>query len=100
MPFSCYSNDSTRQLASLQAPKDGTASNVALGEIWAQGTNYAQACYAQNGENGSLIGTSFAARDTIQVLDALRGKDALLNYWGKSHDSRIDPRDTFLTTTL
>ncbi|KAE8423520.1 TAP-like protein-domain-containing protein [Aspergillus pseudocaelatus] len=89
IPFSCYSNDSSRELASLQAPQDGRASNTARAEIWAQGTNYAQACYAQNGENGSLIGTSFAARDTIQVLDALRGKDALLNYWGISYGTTV-----------
>ncbi|RMZ41762.1 proteinase [Aspergillus flavus] len=89
IPFSCYSNDSSRELASLQAPNDGTASNTARGEIWAQSTNYAQACYAQNGENGSLIGTTFAARDTLQVLDALRGKNALLNYWGISYGTTV-----------
>ncbi|KAB8259671.1 TAP-like protein-domain-containing protein [Aspergillus pseudonomiae] len=89
LPFSCYSNDSSRELASLQAPADGTASNIAWGQIWAQSTNIARACYAQNGENGSLIGTSFAARDTMQVLDALSGKDALLNYWGISYGTTV-----------
>ncbi|KAL3469561.1 TAP-like protein-domain-containing protein [Aspergillus californicus] len=89
IPFSCYDDSATRNLVSLQAPADGTASNTALGEIWAQNTNIAQACYAQNGENGNLIGTSFAARDTMQVLDALEGKDALLNYWGFSYGTTV-----------
>ncbi|KAE8381941.1 TAP-like protein-domain-containing protein [Aspergillus bertholletiae] len=89
IPFSCYTDSAARNLVALQAPADGTASNTARGEIWAQSANIAQACYTQNGENGSLIGTSFAARDTMQVLEALKGKDALLNYWGFSYGTTV-----------
>ncbi|RAL01110.1 alpha/beta hydrolase [Aspergillus ibericus CBS 121593] len=89
LPFSCYSDSTSRELVSLQAPGDGRASNTALGEIWAQSANIAQACYALNNQTGSLIGTSFAARDTMQVVDALKGKDALLNFWGFSYGTTV-----------
>ncbi|KAB8235875.1 alpha/beta hydrolase [Aspergillus alliaceus] len=89
IPFACYISDASRNLASLQAPADGTASNTARGEIWAQSANIAQACYTLNNRTGSLIGTSFAARDTMQVLDALEGKHALLNYWGFSYGTTV-----------
>ncbi|PWY70874.1 hypothetical protein BO94DRAFT_590186 [Aspergillus sclerotioniger CBS 115572] len=89
LPFSCYTDSASRELASLQAPGDGRASDTALGEIWAQSANVAQACYALNNQTGSLIGTSFAARDTMQVVDALQGKDGLLNFWGISYGTTV-----------
>ncbi|PYH64390.1 alpha/beta hydrolase [Aspergillus vadensis CBS 113365] len=89
IPFSCYSDDATRELIALQAPNDGRASSTALGEIWAQNANIAQACYATNNQTGSLIGTSFAARDIVQVADALSGKDSLVNFWGFSYGTTI-----------
>ncbi|PYI02585.1 proteinase [Aspergillus sclerotiicarbonarius CBS 121057] len=89
LPFSCYSDSVSRELASLQAPSDGRASDTALGEIWAQSANIAQACYALNNQTGSLMGTSFAARDTMQVVDALQGKDGLLNFWAISYGTTV-----------
>jgi hypothetical protein len=67
-----------RQLSEL------TSINVTeafLTEGWDYAGQSADACYAQANETGSLIGTAFAAKDMIAIIDAL-GEDGLLRYYG------------------
>lgn len=90
MPFKCY-NDTERsvimpkhRLEDLGGPEDRTL----LARMWASVENFVNDCVVteENApEMGELIGTGYVARDLIQMLDALEGEDALLNYWGLSY---------------
>jgi hypothetical protein len=42
----------------------------------------AQACSKTLGNDGTLLGTAFTARDMVRIVDAL-GEDGLLRYWGE-----------------
>lgn len=59
---------------------------LALGRLWGQTQVAEDSCYDFPGfqERGSLIGTSFAARDLIEIVDALED-DGLLRFWGTSY---------------
>lgn len=59
------------------------ASEVELGNVWAQATMFAERCAEKMSETGPMINTPFGARDLISVVDAL-GEDGMLRYWGKS----------------
>lgn len=49
---------------------------------------FAEACAEQMGRNGSIIGTTFTARDMARIADAL-DEDGLLNYWGISYGTYL-----------
>ena len=77
LPFSCG-----KGADSLMSPGLSTSSDVALGQIWANGAALSDNCLINNRQTGELIGTAFVARDMMQIVDAL-GEDGLLNYWGE-----------------
>lgn len=62
----------------------GNASDTALGRIWADSQVFSQTCYTAQNKTGDLVGTAFAARDMMQIVDALE-EDGLLRFWGKDH---------------
>lgn len=81
IPFSCYNTSIERSIAQLGIVA-GNASDVALGQIWANTQVIADTCYAMQKETGGLIGTAFVARDMMCIVDALR-EDGMLRYWGE-----------------
>ncbi|KAI1746787.1 TAP-like protein-domain-containing protein [Xylaria castorea] len=87
--FSCFANATGRAQLSSQATF-GNASDVARGQLWAAGKNYADACaeYPEAQERAPLIGTSFTARDAMQIVDAIE-EDGLLRYWGLSYGTDL-----------
>ncbi|KAK4100362.1 alpha/beta-hydrolase [Parathielavia hyrcaniae] len=83
IPFSCYDTSVERSIAQLGIVA-GNASDVALGQLWANRQIAAETCYARQNETGGLIGTAFVARDMMCIVDAL-GEDGMLRYWGYSY---------------
>lgn len=81
LPFSCFEDEQERIAAALRAPFATKASDTALGQVWAEAKNRADACAHAQNETGSLIGTAFTARDIMQVVDALE-EDGKLRWWG------------------
>lgn len=63
-------------------PFYSNSSDTAVGKTWAGHGVIAETCYERKREVGQNIGTAFAARDLMTVVDAL-GEDGLLRYWGK-----------------
>jgi len=56
-----------------------------LGRTWAVSSTYSEICAINNPEaleRGSLIGTSYSARDLKQIAEALED-DGLVRYWGE-----------------
>ncbi|KAM7195849.1 TAP-like domain containing protein [Rhypophila sp. PSN 637] len=55
---------------------------------WARRQAYANLCWNANKDKrvGELIGTTFVARDMMNIVDAL-GEDGMLRYWGFSYGS-------------
>lgn len=51
---------------------------------WETAGSTADACYAQNNETGSFIGTVSTARDMLEIVEAL-GEDGLLRFYGASY---------------
>ncbi|OIW24664.1 hypothetical protein CONLIGDRAFT_636795 [Coniochaeta ligniaria NRRL 30616] len=91
LPFTCYTDDVTRAVATYSVPTFGRSSDTALGAQWANGELFADRCYAANNLTGSLIGTAFTARDVMQIVDAVNedGQHDLLNYWGFSYGTLL-----------
>ncbi|KAI0543991.1 TAP-like protein-domain-containing protein [Xylaria curta] len=87
--FSCFADAASRGQLASQATL-GNASDVAYGQLWAAGKNYADACaeYPEAQERAPLIGTSFTARDAMQIVDAIE-EDGLLRYWGLSYGTDL-----------
>lgn len=75
--------------SNLRAPVATNASDVSLGEVWAEVKNKADACTHAQSETGALVGTAFTARDIMNVVDALE-EDGKLRLWGKSHSLAKD----------
>lgn len=84
LTFSCFDNATERAAANapLNEIGSGNSSNTAVGRSWAWRSIFVDTCYEKAREEGSLISTAFAARDLMQIVDAL-GEDGLLRYWGK-----------------
>lgn len=84
MTFSCYESDEERTAArtALSLTGSGNASNAAVGRTWALSSTFVDLCHDRAKEEGGLINTAFAARDLMQIVDAL-GEDGMLRYWGK-----------------
>ncbi|KAL2868904.1 alpha/beta hydrolase [Aspergillus lucknowensis] len=59
---------------------------LALGRVWGQTQVVEDQCFNFPGfrQRGSLIGTAFAARDLLQIVDAIED-DGLLRYYGTSY---------------
>lgn len=55
---------------------------------WDESVLYADACYEAMNATGQFIGTVFAVRDMLKILDAL-GEDGQLRYWGPSYGSYL-----------
>ena len=53
-----------------------------------QAVAYAEACYESNKGVGEYIGTTFAARDVMQIVDAL-GDGGMLRYYGLSYGTAL-----------
>lgn len=83
LPFSCYNTTTERTLASIEVPTAFTASDTAIGYIWAAKQMFGETCKLQEPETGELIGTAFVARDIMKVVDAL-GEDGMVRYLGLS----------------
>jgi hypothetical protein len=81
LPFSCYNTTVERALAGIGVPSTWTASDAALGYIWAAKQIKGKKCLLHAGDTGELIGTAFVARDIIRVVDALGG-DGTVRFWG------------------
>lgn len=80
--FSRYDSELERELAQRDYEFAGNSSDAALGRIWAGSQIAAETCYQAQNKTGNLIGTSFVARDMMQIVDAL-GEDGMLRYWGE-----------------
>lgn len=57
-------------------------------EVWNESTIYADACYNTQKDTGRFVGTTFVARDMLNIVDALGG-DKQLHYWGISYGSAL-----------
>jgi pimeloyl-ACP methyl ester carboxylesterase len=77
--FACFESEELGMLYGMGLPD---ASDVAPGRLWAEASILAQSCGVTQKENGEFVGMAFAARDMMQIVDAL-GEDGLLRYWGK-----------------
>ncbi|KIW72681.1 hypothetical protein PV04_00859 [Phialophora macrospora] len=64
------------------------ASDVALGQNFANSEIQASQCQAATEDIGGLVGTAFVARDMARIVDAL-GEDGLLRYWGFSYGTLL-----------
>lgn len=62
--------------------------DIFLNEGWDAAGETVAACAASNNKTASLIGTSFVARDMIEILDAL-GEDGMLRFWGFSYGTAL-----------
>ncbi|KAK4892594.1 hypothetical protein LTR27_008870 [Elasticomyces elasticus] len=88
IPYSCYHSDAERQAAAAATPLALNSSDTAVGAIWAASGALAELCYENAGDVGRFVGTSFVARDIMQVVDAL-GEDGLLRYYGFSYGTTL-----------
>ncbi|KAK4183197.1 TAP-like protein-domain-containing protein [Podospora australis] len=87
MLFSCYDNQTERDLISAKYPdKIVGPLDMVIPDLFAGRQAVSNICEQRyNGSrNGTLIGTAFVARDMIEVVDALN-EDGLLRYWGFSY---------------
>ena len=77
--FACFDPEEAGQAYLAKLPD---ASDVAAGTLWAEAGIVAESCGARLNETGDLVGLAFAARDMMQIVDAL-GEDGMLRYWGE-----------------
>lgn len=90
MGFSCFDTPHQREIGYFKymyTLDDLTTVEKLVDELpypWAVTQAFANACWNRNKENdiGELVGTTFVARDLIEVVDSL-GEDGLLRYWGE-----------------
>ncbi|KAK4936103.1 hypothetical protein LTR10_022947 [Elasticomyces elasticus] len=53
---------------------------------WDDAVSRADLCYATNNNTGRFLGTTFVARDMLEIIDSL-GEDGMLRYYGWSYGS-------------
>lgn len=82
MALTCFKEQEDKEAYQEDSTLLADASDVALGELWANAGVTVEAC-KETLEGGELVGTAFVARDLMQVVDAL-DEDGLLRYWGKA----------------
>lgn len=85
LPFSCQQVLKTRD-ARLDVPTEENLKSHKTGipcwnEIWANAEAVGEQCSRAMAHHGSLVGTTFVARDMMRIVDAL-DEDGLLRYWG------------------
>lgn len=82
--FSCYDSDEERLLATSPHPLCifPESSDTAVGRLWAEGKSLADRCYEKLKDVGEYVGTAYAARDVMQIVDAI-DEGPLLNFYGK-----------------
>lgn len=80
----CYDERATYEQWARLSPDSSNSSDVALGWTWALSKLFAEKCREENGGNAELVGTTFVARDVMEIVNAL-GQDGLLRFWGKSN---------------
>jgi pimeloyl-ACP methyl ester carboxylesterase len=86
MLFSCF-NDVVEEATSMRwAREAGNASETSIGKLWAASEIIADSCTENAKDIGSLIGTTFVARDMIRMVDAL-AEDGMMRYWGEKRRS-------------
>lgn len=84
MTYSCFDTPQERTILQAKYPTLlSDATDVALGDIWAYSGVIANACGERLKDLGGLVGTAFAVRDMMQVVDAL-DEDGLLRFWGEA----------------
>ncbi|KAI8651071.1 hypothetical protein NCS55_01350100 [Fusarium keratoplasticum] len=89
LTFSCFSNDLERSLFTTGQYKPvAGAFPLARGQNWATSEIFAEQCAAAQNETGRFLGTSFVARDMMQIVDALN-EDGMLRYWGMSYGTYL-----------
>ncbi|KAK4209378.1 TAP-like protein-domain-containing protein [Rhypophila decipiens] len=94
MKFSCglQTSDEIDKLDDSIVPDEWTVSWNTTKVLIEKGMKTLQTYYKECAENnrnssiGEYVGTTFVARDMIQIVDAL-GEDGLLRYWGISYGS-------------
>ncbi|KAK4182951.1 TAP-like protein-domain-containing protein [Podospora australis] len=94
--FTCFANQTERTLANAKYPLLAASSEGDLTRIVANSHAVSNLCAEAHAPNDlttrpsipTLIGTSFVARDLMQVVDAL-GEDGLLRFWGISYGSLL-----------
>lgn len=78
--FQCFEPE---EQGLIYAQGNPYSSEAEAGRIWAESTILAESCGATLNHTGDLVGMAFAARDMMQIVDAL-GEDGMLRYWGIS----------------
>ncbi|GAM42077.1 hypothetical protein TCE0_043f15723 [Talaromyces pinophilus] len=88
MPFTCYDSEyELQKFADAQTAPD-VDDTAALGRLWARGTIDANTCAQKHSVTGTLIGTTFTARDVMSIAESV-GEDGLLRYWGFSYGTTL-----------
>ena len=85
MPFACDINWTEAPSAADLNPRNELVHQDLVGilesEGWKHSTYVAERCFEEQNTTGSLLSTAFAARDMVQIVDAL-DEDGKLRYWG------------------
>lgn len=93
IPFNCGVGESGTG-ATITGKRDvgnlvsANITKVFLNGGWEIAGQTADFCFTKVGENGTLIGTAFVARDMFEIVDAL-GEDGLLRFYGWSYGTAL-----------
>lgn len=87
IPFDCNVT-AAGPLRKREYPTVGGNLSELIATAWDENVELAQACAEQTGRNGSVVGTTFTARDMAILADAL-DEDGMLNYWGISYGTYL-----------
>ncbi|UPL02575.1 hypothetical protein LCI18_013509 [Fusarium solani-melongenae] len=89
LTFSCFDTDLERiQFGSGPNKFVAGAFPLARGQNWASSEIFAETCALKQNKTGQFLGTSFVARDMMQIVDAL-DEDGMLRYWGMSYGTYL-----------
>ncbi|KAF2757277.1 hypothetical protein EJ05DRAFT_528872 [Pseudovirgaria hyperparasitica] len=87
--FECYESTVARDSDALvRRILAGGATDVALGDIWANAAGFAKTCERHQNQTGRFIGSATTARDIMGVVDAL-DEDGMLRFWGFSYGTFV-----------
>ncbi|KAH7244882.1 TAP-like protein-domain-containing protein [Fusarium solani] len=85
LTFSCFDTDLERtQFTNGEFKFVAGAFPLARGQNWASSEIFAETRALKQNKTGQFLGTSFVARDMMQIVDAL-DEDGMLRYWGMSY---------------